>query len=145
MSLRTMRSAARLRRATHDFEENTAMNFRYSIAAAAVAVTLGSAGAAFAGASDYAFEPVKAEVKKGDDVTVAVRLVHKPTGKPVPDAVIILTRIDMGPDGMGEMASPLTPLPSPGPGVYAFKTDLSMAGRWLFSISAKVQGEPETV
>ena len=33
----------------------------------------------------------------------------------------------------------------PEPGVYAFKTDLSMAGRWLFSISAKVQGEPETV
>jgi hypothetical protein len=100
--------------------------------------------AAFAGANDYVFEPVQAEVKKGD-ATVAVRLVHKPTGKPVPDAVLVSTRIDMAPDGMASMASPLTPVPSPGPGIYAFKTDLMMAGRWLFSIAAKVQGEPETV
>ncbi len=91
------------------------------------------------------FEPVKAEVKKGDDVIVAVRLKHKPTGKPVTDAVIVTTRIDMGPDGMAEMVSPLTPVPSDEPGVYAFKTELSMAGRWLLSIAAKVQGEPETV
>jgi hypothetical protein len=101
--------------------------------------------AASAGANDYAFEPVQAQVKKGDDVTVAVRLVHKPTGKPVSGAVVVTTRIDMAPDGMAEMASPLTPLPSTEPGVYAFKTELSMAGRWLFSIAAKVQGEPETV
>jgi hypothetical protein len=46
---------------------------------------------------------------------------------------------------MAEMATPLTPLPSPEPGVYAFKTDLTMQGRWLLSIAAKVQGEPETV
>ena len=56
---------------------------------------------AFAGANDYVFEPVKAEVKKGDDVVVAVRLKHKATGKPVTDAVIVQTRIDMGPDGDG--------------------------------------------
>jgi YtkA-like len=102
-------------------------------------------GAAFAGANDYVFEPVKAEVKKGDDVVVAVRLKHKATGKPVTNAVIVQTRIDMGPDGMGDMASPLTAMPSNEPGVYAFKTELSMAGRWLLSIAAKVQGEPETV
>ena len=101
--------------------------------------------AARAGANDYVFEPVKAEVKKGDDVVVAVRLKHKPTGKPVSDAVIVTTRIDMGPDGMGQMASPLTAVPSDEPGVYAFKTELAMAGRWLLSIAAKVQGEPETV
>jgi hypothetical protein len=100
---------------------------------------------AFAGANDYIFEPVKAEVKKGDDVVVSVRLKRKATGKPVTDAVIVQTRIDMSPDAMGEMVSPLTAVPSNEPGVYSFKTDLSMQGRWLLSIAAKVQGEPETV
>lgn len=120
------------------------MNRKFVLVGAAFAAAVGLASAVFAGANDYAFEPVKAEIKKGDDVTVAVRLVHKPTGKPVADAVIVQTRIDMAPDGMAEMASRLTPLPSPEPGVYAFKADLT-AGRWLFSVAAKVQGEPETV
>jgi hypothetical protein len=114
--------------------------------AAALAATMTLAGsAAFAAAGDYAFEPVNAELKKGDNVTVAVRLMNKLTGKPVPDAVIIRTRVDMAPDGMAEMESPVSPLPAKEPGVYAFKTDLPMAGRYQLSLSAKVQGEPETV
>jgi hypothetical protein len=121
------------------------MQWMTTLAAAVLTTALSLTTSAFAGANDYVFEPVKAEVKKGDDVIVAVRLKHKPTGKPVPDAVIVTTRIDMGPDGMGDMASKLTPVPSDEPGVYAFKTELSMAGRWLLSIAAKVQGEPETV
>ena len=120
------------------------MTRRFILAGAALAVAASLAGTAFAGANDYAFEPVAAQVKQGE-VTVAVRLLHKPTGKPVTDAVIVQTRIDMAPDGMATMASSIAPLPSPSPGVYAFKTDLNMAGRWLLSISAKVQGEPETV
>src|SRR5215467_7572909 len=115
------------------------------LAGAAMVLAMSLHGAAFAGAKDYVFEPMKAEVKKGDDVIVSVRLKHKATGKPVTDAVIVQTRIDMSPDAMGEMASPLTPVPSTEPGVYSFKTDLSMQGRWLLSIAAKVQGEPETV
>jgi YtkA-like len=118
---------------------------KFIFAGAALAVAMSLNAAAFAGANDYVFEPVKAEVKKGDDVVVSVRLKHKATGKPVTDAVIVQTRIDMSPDAMGEMASPLTPVPSSEPGVYSFKTELSMAGRWLLSIAAKVQGEPETV
>src|SRR6184192_2412888 len=121
------------------------MKWTTTLAAAAFAAALSLTATAFAGASDYVFEPVKAEVKKGDDVVVAVRLKHKPTGKPVTDAVIVQTRIDMSPDAMGEMASPLTPVPSNEPGVYSFKTDLSMQGRRVLSIAAKVQGEPETV
>ncbi len=121
------------------------MNRKLFLAGIVFAIAASLTGNAFAGANDYVFEPVKAEVKNGDDVVVSVRLKLKATGKPVTDAVIVQTRIDMGPDGMGEMASPLTPVPSNEPGVYAFKTDLSMAGRWLLSIAAKVQGEPETV
>lgn len=113
---------------------------------AALAATMTLAGtAAFAAASDYTFEPVNAETKKGDDVTVAVRLTNKVTGKPVSDAVIIRTRVDMAPDGMAEMESPVAPLPANEPGIYAFKTDLPMAGRYQLSLSAKVQGEAETV
>jgi hypothetical protein len=121
------------------------MIWKSATAAAAIVVAMSVTSAALAGANDYVFEAVKAEVKKGDDVVVSVRLKHKATGKPVADAVIVQTRIDMGPDGMGEMASPLSPVPSTEPGVYSFKTDLSMQGRWLLSIAAKVQGEPETV
>ena len=94
---------------------------------------------------DYVFEPVKADVKKGDDVVVSLCLKHKATGKPVTDAVIVQTRLDMAPDGMADMATAIVPLPSPEPGVYAFKAPLTMAGRWLLTVSAKVQGEPETV
>ena len=121
------------------------MTWTLAFAAAAFLAAINLTGTAIAGANDYVFEPVKADVKKGDDVVVSVRLKHKATGKPVADAVIVQTRIDMSPDAMGEMASPLTPVPSSEPGVYSFKTDLSMQGRWLLSIAAKVQGEPETV
>jgi len=113
---------------------------------AALAATLSlAATAALAGAGDYTFEPVKAEMKKGDDVMLAVRLTNKRTGKPVADAVVFKTRVDMAPDGMAEMESAVAPLPSKEPGVYAFKTDLPMAGRYQVTMSVKVQGEPETV
>ncbi len=121
------------------------MTTKYLLASAfAVAMSLTSA-TALADAKDYTFESVAAEFKKGDNVIVAVRLLHKPTGKPVTDAVIVRTRIDMAPDGMADMVSPVAAMPGSEPGVYAFKTDLPMAGRYLLSVAAKVQGEPETV
>jgi YtkA-like len=121
------------------------MPYRTILIAAAFTAALGFPSLGHAGADDYVFEPVHAEVSKGDGVTVAVRLIEKATKKPVTDAVIIATRIDMAPDDMASMEAPLSPLPSDDPGVYSFKTDLVMAGRWRLSIAAKVQGEPETV
>ena len=118
---------------------------KFVLAGAAFAIAASGAGTAFAGADDYAFEAVKAEIKSSNVATVAVRLVHKPSGKPVADAAIVQTRLDMAPDGMAGMTTAHVPLPSPEPGVYAFKAPLTMAGRWLLTISAKVQGEPETV
>src|SRR5262245_17850699 len=112
---------------------------------AAIAAILGMTSAASAAPDDYVFEPVKAEVKRGGDAVVAVRLKHKSTGKPVTDAVIVIKRIDMAPDGMADMASELTPVPSDEPGVYAFKSELAMAGRWLLSLAARVQGEQQLV
>ena len=121
------------------------MTRKFILAGAAVVLAVSMAVPVFAGANEYVFEPVKAEVKKGDNVVVSVRLKHKATGKSVSEAIIVQKRIDMSPDAMGEMVSPLTPVPNNEPGVYSFKTDLSMQGRWLLSIAAKVQGEPQTV
>src|SRR3981189_2636727 len=115
------------------------------LAVAAFAVAVSVAGNAFAGADDYVFEPVKSEIKSSNVATVAVRLLHKPSGKPVADAAIVQTRLDMAPDGMADTATANVPLASPEPGVYAFKAPLTMAGRWLLTVSAKVQGETETV
>jgi hypothetical protein len=46
---------------------------------------------------------------------------------------------------MAEMTAPLELLPSTEPGVYRFKTNLSMVGRWQLSLGAKVQGETGTI
>jgi hypothetical protein len=121
------------------------MILRSTVAATAFVAALNLTGTAFAGADDYVFEAVKPEIKSSNVATVAVRLLHKPTGKPVTDAAIVQTRLDMAPDGMADMATAIIPLPNPELGVYAFKAPLTMAGRWLLTISAKVQGEPETV
>jgi hypothetical protein len=61
------------------------MTWRSIPAATAVLAAVSLAAAAFAGADDYVFEPVNAEIKSSNVATVAVRLVHKPTGKPVTD------------------------------------------------------------
>jgi hypothetical protein len=100
---------------------------------------------ALADARDYEFKLVQNEAKKGEGAIVAVRLVNKRTGKPVPDAVISAKRVDMTPDGMADMAAKIEQLPSTEPGVYRFKTNLSMEGHWQLSLAAKVQGETGTV
>ena len=100
---------------------------------------------AIAAAKDYKFEPVNAEVRQGDGVTLAVRLLHSSTGKPVAGAIVFRTRLDMSPDDMMTMTAKHQSLPEVEPGVYRFKADLTMAGNWRFQIAAKVQGEPETV
>ena len=102
------------------------------------------AGSALADTKDYEFQLIDKEVKKGEAV-IAVKLVHKPSGRAIPDAVIFAKRIDMGPDGMEMMWAPIEVVSSTEPGIYRFKTDLSMAGRWALSLGAKVQGETGTV
>jgi hypothetical protein len=123
---------------------NTSRYARAQRAALITIAIIGSAGIARADIKDYEFQLVDQTIKKGDAV-IAVRLVHKPDGKPVPDAVIFATRLDMAPDGMQEMATKITPMPSTEPGVYRFKAAVTMQGRWQLSLGAKVQGETGTV
>jgi len=106
---------------------------------------IGFATISHAGVTDYEFQLVDPSVQVGPDRTIAVKLVNKSTGKPVPDAVIFATRLDMAPDGMQEMATKIAPIPGGDPGTYRFKANVSMAGHWQLSLGAKVQGETGTV
>ena len=100
---------------------------------------------ACAGSADYEFQLAETSVAQGPEAVVTVLLKDKRTGKPVSDAVIFATRLDMAPEGMESMTTTLDPLPSEEAGVYRFKANLSMEGGWRFKLALKVQGEPETV
>jgi len=121
---------------------------RYSRAfrAASIVVALtGAITAARADIKDYEFQLVDQTIQAGPDKIIAVRLMNTKTGKPVPDAVIFATRLDMAPDGMQEMATKIALMPGGEGGTYKFKATFGMAGRWQLSLGAKVQGETGTV
>lgn len=120
--------------------------FARAVQAALTAAAVGGASsAAFADINDYKFELVDRSVQTGPDKVVTVRLVNTKTGRPVPDAVIFATRLDMAPEAMQEMVTKVTSIPGTEPGTYRFKASFSMAGRWQLSLGAKVQGETGTV
>src|SRR5258708_37672111 len=94
---------------------------------------------------DYKFEIVGPLAKSGKATVIKVRLLHVPDGKPVPGAVIIQTKFDMGPDGMAEMTAPTKIVSAKEPGIYQVEADAPSVGKWALSLAAKVQGEAETV
>ena len=118
----------------------------HAFAAALIGLSImGAPKLAFADIKDYEFQLVDLTVQAGADKIVTVRLLNKKTGKPVPDAVIFASRLDMAPDGMQEMVTKVTSMPGSEPGTYRFKANFGMAGRWQLSLGAKVQGETGTV
>src|SRR6185295_3064990 len=104
------------------------MKISRKTAAVAAAFVLWAASAV-ADVKDYEFQLVQSEAKKGD-VTIDVRLLNTKTGKAVSDAVSIAKRVDMAPHGLAELPTRLEQPPSPEPGVYRFRANLSMDGRW---------------
>lgn len=118
---------------------------RLTLAAALAASLAIAAQTALAGADDYALELVETTRPVGAGAILTVRLTDLRNDAPVEDAVIFATRMDMAPDGMETMTTPVTLLPTEEPGLYRFATDLTMAGNWRFSVAVKVQGEAETV
>jgi len=103
------------------------------------------AAPAHAGPNDYVFEPVTVDIRSGGGSELAVRVIHKPSGKPVEGVVLFRTRLDGSPHNMASMTAKHTALPSTEPGVYKFRADFSMAGDWAFKLMAKVPGEKDTV
>lgn len=104
-----------------------------------------SATSALAGADDYRFDLVSTDHRVGSGAVLELRLSDLRSGAAVEGAVICATRMDMAPDGMATMTSPVTAMPGDAPGTYRFATDLTMAGGWRLSLAAKMQGEAETV
>ena len=94
---------------------------------------------------DYRLVPLEQRLPIGKEVTLTVRLLHAPTGKPVPGAVIFRARLDMSPEGMDDMVAPLTRVAVDEPGTWRYTTRLTMAGDWAVTVQAKVPGETETV
>jgi hypothetical protein len=121
------------------------MAFFFRRASGCALALLLNLSAAWAGADDYRFELISTDHKVGSGAVIEVMLTDLRTGEPVVDAVIYATRMDMAPDGMATMTSPVTAMPAEDPGRYRFATDFTMAGGWRFSVAAKIQGEPETV
>jgi hypothetical protein len=123
----------------------TSSNYARALRAALIGIAMtGSATLARADVKDYEFKLVDKTIKKGDAI-ISVRLIHKPDGKPVSDAVIFAKRLDMAPDGMEMMKAAIEAMPSTEPGVYRFKATVTMEGGWRLSLGAKVQGEIGTV
>ena len=91
--------------------------------------------------SDYRFEPVEVQAFGPGTTMVVVRLVHIQDKKPVEGAVILESKTDMGPSGMGEMSGKVTAIPSDPPGLYRFLIETGMAGKWELILTAKVRGE----
>jgi len=123
----------------------TNRSIRAAFVALAAIAMMALARPAAADVKDYEFQLVQPTVPVGPESVISVRLVNMKTGKPVPDAVIFATRLDMAPDAMAEMISKTTAVPGGEPGVYRFKANVSMEGRWQLSLGAKVQGETGTV
>jgi hypothetical protein len=116
-----------------------------AIAGLALGILPPLSGSGIAAAQDYRFELAGPIAKSGNLTIVKVRLIHVSDGKPVPAAIVINTKFNMGPDGMGTMTSPVKAMPSTDPAVYQFEVQPSMPGKWAIEIAAKVQGEAETV
>ena len=100
---------------------------------------------AHADIANYAFELVSPTAQVRVEGIVDARLIDKRTGAPMPEALIIQTRLDMVPDGMASMTSGIATPPSDVPGVYRFQAALTMAGGRRISHSAKAQGEEGTL
>ena len=121
-------------------------NFARS-AALGVLATVASISAvpAFAADTDYKFEIVSTQPAGPAKTEVTLRLVHLPDGKPVAGAVVFQTRGDMGPEGMADMTTTVTPEAAQPDGLLRYQVGTSMAGTWALTLSAKVQGESQTV
>ena len=113
-----------------------------ALGAAALVVVTASAHAA---ATDYKFELVSAQPAGPAKTDVTVRLVHLPDNKPVPNAFVFGATAGMGASDMASMPGQVTPGAAKPDGAYRYQVGTTMAGAWTLTLSAKIQGETQTV
>lgn len=89
---------------------------------------------------DYEFKLLSRDTHQGD-ATIVVELVHKSSGRRVPNAAIVGRRIDMRPAGMAMVDLPIALLPSQDAGIFRFKTNFTKAGPWELWLTAQIEGE----
>jgi hypothetical protein len=127
-------------------EENMRISAIVTLAAMALSANTSSS---FGAAKDYRFELAGAPQTSNGVSTVSVRLLRLPDKKPVPGAVVIESRADMGPIGMAAMAANIKTLPEQPPGTYRFEIQNGAVWKkpdnWALTLAAKVQGETETI
>jgi hypothetical protein len=118
------------------------LRFAAGAAMASVVTVFLPAAPTHAAGQDYRFELVQAQPAGKNLTDVTVKLTHIPDGKPVTGAVIFQTKVDMGSD---QMTGRVTPQAADLSGLYRFRTETEMAGTWALALTAKVQGEADTV
>jgi hypothetical protein len=100
-----------------------------------------------AASGGYQFELAGPAKSAGGKSIVVVRLMHD--GKPVPGAIIIRSRADMGPINMAGMTAPIKALGEKPPGTYSFEVGngpvWNKPDNWALTFAAKVQGVARTV
>ncbi|MEJ1975581.1 MAG: FixH family protein [Acetobacteraceae bacterium] len=136
------------------------MNSFFGAAVAALAVA--SISVAHAGSSEplrtaadgYSFEYIGHPLQNGgigkmhlmdSESVVFIRLVRTQDGMPVPNAKVQIDRVDMAPDGMGEMTALSYVRPYNNPGEYRVEIHPRMSGRWAVNLEAQVPGQAESI
>ena len=113
--------------------------------ALAQSLLFGTAHFAVAAPDNYEFKVIETGLQQGDGAILTVAITDLRTQAPVIDAVIFATRLDMAPDGMATMTTPVAALASDILGQYRFQADLGMAGAWRFSIAVHLDAETEVI
>ena len=98
----------------------------------------------------YRFELVDPAVPSGPKQhAISVRIVRSSDNQQAMSAGIISVRLDMGPENMASMTTPVREIPNTAPGVYTFSFDDNMVwterAKWALTITAKVKSESKPV
>jgi Cu(I)/Ag(I) efflux system membrane fusion protein len=92
----------------------------------------------------YRWEAIPAEVDAAPGQPFSIRFIG-PDGAAVENVEIFDARLDMSPEGMAAMDTPLTPEGAGEKGTFSYRADFTMAGQWALHLAARVPGKNETV